>query len=236
MVVALPLTFRDATDDDAVVVSELVNTAYREGDAWYKRPECVERMDKDGTTARELIASDHLGCIIVAEQYQEDPEQAPTLVGAVHCQWLEGDLGTLPGFPDTTKLFYFGMLSVPQRYGGKGIGKRLTGAAIERLELEAHAWQREQSQEVSAVQCGRPSSNTWCPPCSIQIDVVTSLGPRKNCLVGFYSAFGFEALGSETPAWWEVFGVVADEYMGGKVMVQRMQKHIVPAAATKTTC
>jgi hypothetical protein len=33
MVVALPLTFRDATDDDAMVVSELVNTA-RGPSAW----------------------------------------------------------------------------------------------------------------------------------------------------------------------------------------------------------
>jgi len=112
-------------DSESAATSELVITAFLEGDSWYKKPDCVERLngDRSGNTLVGMIGKT-IDCMLVAEA--EDGE----LVGAIGVVYSDDGPAHLT------------MVSVPARNGRKGIGKSLVKAAE---ELAAKHGKREVS-------------------------------------------------------------------------------------------
>lgn len=61
MAVSTEPSCRPASLCEAAAVSELVITAFVEGDSWYKRPSCQERLagDRSGATVEKLMAEEN---------------------------------------------------------------------------------------------------------------------------------------------------------------------------------
>ena len=62
---------------------------------------------------------------------------------------------------------------------------------------------------------------------TIDIDVVSTVGPRRGNLVRWYEAQGYTRRGDPAPVWWHVFGVVHADFMQDgvpTVYAQRMSK------------
>jgi len=104
---------REARLDDAFLVSLVVNTAFVEGDAWFKKPEYHLRFDTAGKRMTQLIEQEN-SKILVAET-ADDSKQ---LVGAVLLDWKD-------------TVGHWGALSCPRKYAGRGVGSKLVQAAIE---------------------------------------------------------------------------------------------------------
>ena len=195
---------REATEADAVAASAVINTATQEGDSWYKTPTSRTRVDAAGEQVAALCRADHAGAVFVAER-----PATRELLGVVHCDWRSGATGDIPGFPQSTRVYSFGMLSVPARNGSRGIGRALVQAAEGRLGEAARA--------------AEPPSTAP----AIEIDVVASVGPRRGNLLGWYGSQGYECVADATPVWWHIYGVVAEAYMRDglpTVFAQRMRK------------
>ena len=220
----LSFTIRPAGEADAVACSELINTAHREGDMWYKKPEYHNRVDAAGETVLRMISKgsmlDKTKAGTTAATIQANPPAmgacsggecilvaadtaSGELIGCVHGEWLFGDTGTIPGFPSSTAAYGFGMLSVPARNGGRGVGKELVSA----VEAELLVNNALDGSDLLA-----------------EIDVMVSIGNRRGNLLVWYGSQGYLPAGEVTPAWWSF--AIADEFLG-KVLVQRMQKVLV---------
>jgi GNAT superfamily N-acetyltransferase len=121
------------------------------------------------------------------------------LQGVIVGKWHAGAVGCVFGHPLEAKVLTFGTLSVPARYGGQGRGRALV-AAMERVLAER------------------------CPfvdEVPLTIDIVATLGPRKENLVGFYASLAYEISGPQDPAYWS-FAI--DDAWKDKIFAQRMHK------------
>eukprot|EP00747_Dinoflagellata_sp_TGD_P068869 gnl/TRDRNA2_/TRDRNA2_155894_c0_seq2.p1 gnl/TRDRNA2_/TRDRNA2_155894_c0~~gnl/TRDRNA2_/TRDRNA2_155894_c0_seq2.p1 ORF type:complete len:399 (-),score=47.65 gnl/TRDRNA2_/TRDRNA2_155894_c0_seq2:116-1312(-) len=143
------IVIRSATSSDAQEVTDLVNSAFM-ADAWFKKPEYVERLTVDGTRAmlEDGSLEGRAVAILVAEE-QELGSRAgwpikikisSKLIGAVRL-----DMPVTSAARSVTNIAAaetqnaslvspafeaeFGMLSVPTEFGGRGIGSRLVNAA-----------------------------------------------------------------------------------------------------------
>ncbi|CAE8588002.1 unnamed protein product [Polarella glacialis] len=226
LLMASPLsyTIRPAGEADAVACSELINTAYSERYIRYKKPEYHNRVDAAGEKVLQMIRKgpmlDKTKAGTAAAACQADPpamgdcsggecilvaadNASGELIGCVHGEWLFGEAGTIFGFPTSTAVHSFGMLSVPARNGGRGVGKRL----------------------VSAVEAELMANNALDGSGLLsEIDVIVSIGDRRGNLLLWYGSQGYTPVGEVTPAFWSF--AIADEFIG-KVLVQRMQKLLV---------
>lgn len=139
---------------EAEKISEMINSAYSITDNWYKKEGNDKRVKPDGSTVTELMAEGAPGVVLVA--CSRDNKQ---LYGCVHAEWLSGDMGSIPGYPEHTKNYSFHLLSVPEKYAGHGIGKALVSTAEKMLKI-------------------RPDESVTC-----MIDIIATLGPRTRNLV-----------------------------------------------------
>jgi len=209
---------REAVAGDVLGASEVIRTAYLEGDAFYKKEECRCRVDLAGEAVRAMLAPEHQGVLLVAVgggaqggvgEGEGGDGEGDVVMGAVHCEWpsaAEG--GTIPGWAGggRRRVWSFGMLAVPARSGGRGAGRALVSAALARL--------RQQKAAVAAAGGVDGSAE-------VEIDVMVTLGNRPRNLLGWYAGQGFSKRGAEAHCWWQMFGVVHPDWEG-KVMVQRM--------------
>ena len=112
------VTIRRALLDDAPFIRDLVNTAFREADSWFKKEEYHDRMH--ASEVEEMMAKDAdqggCGCFLAAESENGD------IVGTIRLDWGEGN-----------EKASFGMVSVPQRHGSRGIGSQLVKCAENEL-------------------------------------------------------------------------------------------------------
>jgi hypothetical protein len=219
---------REANATDVLAASELIATAYGEQDSWYKKPTYKNRVDLKGDRVRGLLAEE-TGVLLVAVDDKNDDkndddstaslakqrQKTGALLGAVHVEWPSAAQGGIPGHPQTTQLWSFGMLSVPRRNAGKGIGRALVAAAEARLSTVAKSKSASSSQSSSA------SADTASQ--LITIDVMETLGPRRRNLIEWYRQQEYVEAGAATPAWWSF--AVAD-HLQGTIMVQRMTKEL----------
>ena len=202
---------REVVAGDVLGASEVIRTAYLEGDAFYKKEECRFRVDLAGEAVRAMLDPEHQGVLLVAVGggAQDGDGGGDIVMGAVHCEWpsaAEG--GTIPGWAERgcRRVWSFGMLAVPARGGGRGVGRALVSAALARL--------RQQKAAVAAAGGVDGSAE-------VEIDVMVTLGNRPRNLLGWYGGQGFGKRGAEAHCWWQMFGVVHPDWEG-KVMVQRM--------------
>ena len=129
-------TIRPARPEEAGAVTELVATAFREGDSFYKRPNFLDRVCL--SEVEEMLRDDG-GCFLVAVGGGGGGgTEAGELLGAVYVTY------TKPG-----EAAHLNMVSVPRRNGGRGIGRALVRAAEKHL-AEAGA-SRIEMQVVSSM-------------------------------------------------------------------------------------
>ena len=104
---------REGTVDEALRIGLIINTAFVEGDSWFKKSEFHIRFDQEGDRMRQYITSTR-STILVAETEGNDK----ILTGAVMLDWKD-------------HVGHWGALSCPRIYGRRGVGKSLVKAAIE---------------------------------------------------------------------------------------------------------
>jgi hypothetical protein len=75
-----------------------------------------KRAKTDGSTVAELMAGGS-GMFLVATS-RDNKE----IKGCIYVEWLTGELGTIRNWPDYTHVYSYSMLSVPDKFGGQGIG------------------------------------------------------------------------------------------------------------------
>jgi hypothetical protein len=136
---ALSLPVRLARPSEARVVSELVNTAFVEGDSFFKKPAYFKRLDDDGEQVRAVIEGVDADFLVVhgelerpegtEGQTEGSGESVPPLLG---CVKVEYPTAGGQGREDAAKTVSFGMMSVPTHNAGKGVGTTLLRG------LEAH--------------------------------------------------------------------------------------------------
>ena len=107
---------REATQDEALSVSELMNSAFV-ADAWFKKEEFHDRFDSEGKEIRDYIGGANK-CILIAISKDDN-----SVVGAVQLDWNK-----------ESKVGHWGALAVPSQHGGKGVGSKLVLACLERLK------------------------------------------------------------------------------------------------------
>jgi hypothetical protein len=103
---------REGTVEEAGQIGLVINTAFVEADAWFKKPEHHFRFDQKGDRMRQFISDEH-STVLVAETEGDEK----ILVGAVTLDW-KGGVG------------HWGALACPKVYGRRGVGKGLVTAAI----------------------------------------------------------------------------------------------------------
>lgn len=115
------LTFRDATLADAEAVMAITNEAFV-ADEFFKRKEYHQRFDLP--TVIEMINTEN-SAFILAEATIDDRTE---LVGSLYLHWeiKTGDNGS-------EVIGKFSAVSVPSRFGKRGIGKALVDAAERRV-------------------------------------------------------------------------------------------------------
>ena len=104
---------REGTVGEALQIGLIINTAFVEGDAWFKKPEFHIRFDQKGNSMRKYITDAHSSILVAETEGQEK-----ILIGAVLLDW-KGNVG------------HWGALSCPRIYGRRGVGRTLVKSAIE---------------------------------------------------------------------------------------------------------
>ena len=79
---------REAKVEDSVLIAKIINMAFVEADAWFKKPEYHLRFDKTGERMKQYISESDRSRILVAETNNEDR----LLVGAILLDW-KNDVG-----------------------------------------------------------------------------------------------------------------------------------------------
>ena len=96
-----------------------IDTAFVEGDSWFKKDDCKHRCGNGGQDIQDILA-EATSSFLLAEDTATD-----TIVGALRVDWN-----------NDTKVGHFGMLGVPSASAGKGIGKSLVAAMAAFLKDE----------------------------------------------------------------------------------------------------
>ena len=130
---AMPST-RLATAADAAVVTELVNTAFIEGDAFFKVPEYFKRLDDAGRGAAAVIASDDQAFLLLEadSDARTGAPARPAVLGCVKAEFPPAPATAEERAAAPAVTVHFGMMSVPARNGGRGAGTALL-AGLEAL-------------------------------------------------------------------------------------------------------
>jgi ribosomal protein S18 acetylase RimI-like enzyme len=106
------------TTSDLEGVASVIDTAFVEGDSWFKKPDCYHRCPNTQSIAD--ILNEPTSSFLLAEN-----STTGEIVGALRVDWN-----------DTTKVGHFGMLGVPAANAGKGIGRKLVASMVEYLKEE----------------------------------------------------------------------------------------------------
>ena len=126
------------------------------------------------------------------------------------------------------------MLSVPDRFGGKGLGRKLV-AAVEVWLKAAHASQNQKpspsvdkaaasgAEDNEGEGKGEEQEDASKGAVVVTIDVTKTLGNRRRNLVGWYESMGYRAVTEPAPVYWSFAVELA---YAGKVLAVRMQKRL----------
>ena len=79
---------REARLEDSFLIGKIINKAFVEADAWFKKPEYHLRFDQNGERMKQYISESDRSRILVAETDDKDK----ILVGAILLDW-KNDVG-----------------------------------------------------------------------------------------------------------------------------------------------
>jgi len=143
---------------DAMIITELVNTAFLK-DSFFKNREYYTRVKEDGSTVKDILKNSNSHFLLYVES------DSRNILGCIKIDLDEydsqSDQNALLNLSQNKTREYqasFGMLSVPERNGKRGIGSSLLKATEEYIMTKAK-------------QCGVKSAHVCMPLISLRSDL-----------------------------------------------------------------
>ena len=144
--------------EDAMIITELVNTAFLK-DSFFKNREYYTRVKEDGSTVKDILKNSSSRFLLYVES------DSKKILGCIKIELDEFDSKSDQNALDNpcqnkTRQYQasFGMLSVPERNGKRGIGSSLLKAMEEYIMTRAK-------------QCGLSSAHVYMPLISLRSDL-----------------------------------------------------------------
>ena len=110
---SIKFTVREGRLEEANLIGKIINKAFVEGDAWFKKAENHVRFDREGKRMAQILSDRENSRILVAETDDDNKY----LIGAVLLDWKD-------------TVGHWGALSCPYIYSGRGVGTKLVQTSI----------------------------------------------------------------------------------------------------------